>query len=31
MVQSLKLRQPVDVVFRLENGAPAKARAARKP
>jgi uncharacterized protein YggE len=31
MVQSLKLRQPVDVVFRLENGAPLKARPARKP
>jgi uncharacterized protein YggE len=31
MVQSLKLRQPVDVVFRLENGAPAKGRVAKKP
>lgn len=31
MVQSLKLRQQVDIVFRLENGAPAKARPARKP
>jgi uncharacterized protein YggE len=31
MVQSLKLRQPVDVVFRLENGAPAKAPVAKKP
>jgi len=31
MVQMLKMRQPVDVVFRLENGTPAKARPARKP
>jgi uncharacterized protein YggE len=31
MVQSLKMRQPVDVVFRLENGAPAKARPVKKP
>jgi uncharacterized protein YggE len=31
MVQSLKMRQAVDVVFRLENGAAAKARPARKP
>jgi uncharacterized protein YggE len=31
MVQSLKLRQQVDIVFRLENGAPAKSRPASKP
>jgi uncharacterized protein YggE len=31
MVQSLKMRQPVDVVFRLENGPASKARPARKP
>jgi uncharacterized protein YggE len=31
MVQMLKLRQSADVVFRLENGAPARARTARKP
>jgi uncharacterized protein YggE len=31
MVQSLKMRQSVDIVFRLENAAPAKARPARKP
>jgi hypothetical protein len=31
MVQVLKLRQSADVVFRLENGASAKPRAARKP
>jgi uncharacterized protein YggE len=31
MVQSLKMRQPVDVVFRLENGAPARASAPAKP
>lgn len=31
MVQLLKLRQSVDIVFRLENGGPAKARPAKKP
>jgi uncharacterized protein YggE len=31
MVQSLKMRQPVDVVFRLENGSAKKGHAARKP
>jgi uncharacterized protein YggE len=31
MLQSLKMRQAVDVVFRLENGAAPKARPARKP
>jgi uncharacterized protein YggE len=31
MLQVLKLRQPVDVIFRLENGAPAKAHPAKKP
>jgi len=31
MVQLLKLRQSVDIVFRLENGAPAKARPSKKP
>jgi uncharacterized protein YggE len=31
MVQILKLRQAVDVVFKLENGAPAKARPVKKP
>jgi uncharacterized protein YggE len=31
MLQSLKMRQSVDLIFRLENGAPGKARAARKP
>jgi uncharacterized protein YggE len=31
MVQMLKLRQSADVVFRLEDGAPARARTAKKP
>jgi uncharacterized protein YggE len=31
MIQSLKLRQPVDVIFRLDNAAPAGARAGRRP
>ncbi|MGO4475221.1 SIMPL domain-containing protein [Massilia sp. 2TAF26] len=31
MVQLLKLRQSVDIVFRLENGAAARARPANKP
>jgi uncharacterized protein YggE len=31
MLQSLKMRQAVDVVFRLENGPAPKARPARKP
>ncbi len=31
MVQSLKMRQAVDMVFRLENAAPARARPAKKP
>jgi hypothetical protein len=31
MVQSMKLRQGVDMIFRLENGAPAKPRPAKKP
>ncbi|CAH0173203.1 hypothetical protein SRABI118_01047 [Massilia sp. Bi118] len=31
MVQVLKLRQSVDMVYRLDNAAPARARAAKKP
>jgi uncharacterized protein YggE len=31
MIQSLKLRQPVDVIFRLENAAPARTRTVRRP
>ncbi len=31
MVQSLKMRQAVDVVFRLDNAVPARTRPARKP
>ena len=31
MIQMLKLRQSADVVFRLENGAPARTRTGRKP
>jgi uncharacterized protein YggE len=31
MVQALKLRQSVDIVFRLENAVPSRGRATRKP
>jgi uncharacterized protein YggE len=31
MIQMLKLRQAADVIFRLENAAPARARPAKKP